>query len=95
MSDLKKSDTSNQMIGILDPLGEHPNPLTSQPYSTTYREIAKIWSKYPAYMDSKKTIKDIQDNSVVLIVSGTGSGKTVLIPKFVLHAYEYKKKINI
>lgn len=91
----KKSDDTKNLIGILDPLGEHDNPLTNLPYSTTYREIAKIWSGYPAYVDATKTIDVIRDNNVIMIVSGTGSGKTVLIPKFALHAFEYKKKIAV
>lgn len=42
------------MIGILDPNGENNNPLTEQPYSETYKNLGKIWSKFPAYDDPKK-----------------------------------------
>ena len=43
----------------------------------------------------QKIIKEIKDNQIILITSGTGSGKTVLLPKFCLHALDYKGKIAI
>jgi len=82
-------------IGILDPLGKYKNPLTGLEYTDRYRELGKIWSKFPAYDNPKKIINDIRDNSVILVISGTGSGKTVLFPKYVLHALNYKGKIAI
>jgi pre-mRNA-splicing factor ATP-dependent RNA helicase DHX15/PRP43 len=85
--------TSN--IGILDPDGKNLNPLNQQPYSDEYKELAKKWKSYPAYENAKDIIKTIKDNQVVLITSGTGSGKTVLIPKYVLHQSDYKGKIMI
>lgn len=83
------------MIGILDYEGKNLNPLNNQPYSEDYKTLAKIWSRFPAYENAKDTIKKIEDNQVVLVVSGTGSGKTVLFPKYVLHALNYKGKIAI
>ena len=82
-------------IGILDPAGKNNNPLTDEPYSAEYKKWAKVWSKFPAYENAKTIIKDIQNNQVVLIVSGTGSGKTVLVPKYALHALDYKGRIAI
>ena len=82
-------------IGILDPLGKYKNPLTGESYTDRYRELGKVWSKLPAYENPKKIINDIRDNSVILVVSGTGSGKTVLFPKYVLHALNYKGKIAV
>jgi HrpA-like RNA helicase len=82
-------------IGILDPLGVNNNPLTSKPYSEKYKELAKKWKEYPAYKNAEKTIAQIVENQVILIVSGTGSGKTVLMPKFALHSFNYDKKIAI
>jgi HrpA-like RNA helicase len=81
--------------GILDPKGENINPLNDKPYSDEYKTLSKLWSNYPAYKNVEKTINDIKENQVILITSGTGSGKTVLIPKFVLHSFDYKKKIMI
>jgi pre-mRNA-splicing factor ATP-dependent RNA helicase DHX15/PRP43 len=82
-------------IGILDPKGKELNPLTSEKYSSTYKELGKIWSKFPAYEKASEIIKGIIKNNVILITSGTGSGKTVLIPKYCLHAFDYKGKIAI
>jgi pre-mRNA-splicing factor ATP-dependent RNA helicase DHX15/PRP43 len=83
------------MKGILDPEGKNNNPLTGKPYSDTYKKLGKIWSKFPAYEKAKEIIQDIKDHQVILIVSGTGSGKTVLVPKYTLHSYDYKGKIAI
>lgn len=87
--------TSEDNIGILDPNGNNMNPLTGEPYSDNYLELAKIWSKFPAYKNAKEIISDIVDNQVLLVISGTGSGKTVLVPKFLLHSYNYNAKIAI
>lgn len=82
-------------IGILDPDGINLNPLTGEPYSDTYKELAKIWRKFPAYKKANEIINAIKTNQVILITSGTGSGKTVLLPKFMLHVFNYEKKIAV
>lgn len=79
--------------GILDPKGLHKNPMNDAPYSEEYKKQAEIWSKFPTYKKANDVIKMIKGAvDVLLIVSGTGSGKTVLIPKFVLHALDYGGK---
>ena len=83
------------MKGILDPSGKNMNPLTGEPYSDQYKELSKVWSKFPAYENAKDIIDDIKNNQIILIVSGTGSGKTVLMPKYVLHVFDYDKKIAV
>jgi pre-mRNA-splicing factor ATP-dependent RNA helicase DHX15/PRP43 len=87
--------TINNNIGILDPDGLNPNPLTNLPYSDLYKELSKKWREFPAYDSAMDTIQDIIDNQVLLVISGTGSGKTVLFPKYTLHALDYKGKIGI
>lgn len=82
-------------IGILDPEGNELNPLTEQPYSDQYKNLAKKWSKLPAYQHSDKIISLIDKNKVILIISSTGSGKTVLLPKFALHNLDYKGHIVV
>ena len=82
-------------IGILDPDGKELNPLTGKPYSDTYKNLANIWRKFPAYENAKDIINTIIKNQVTLIISGTGSGKTVLLPKYLLHVFNYEKKIAI
>jgi len=81
--------------GILDPEGLNPNPLTGEKYSDAYKKLAKIWSKYPAYHNPEKTINLITQSQVVLVIGNTGSGKTVLTPKYALHSLNYEGKIAI
>ena len=82
-------------IGILDPDGLEPNPLTGEAYSQDYLDMAKIWEPMPIYKKADEAITMIYENNVMLVVSGTGSGKTVLTPKFALHALNYQGKIAI
>jgi pre-mRNA-splicing factor ATP-dependent RNA helicase DHX15/PRP43 len=94
-TDKKDKKDKKDKIGILDPDGINNNPLTNLPYSDTYRKWSKIWSKYPAYEKAEEIIEQIKDNQVLLIISGTGTGKTVLTPKYVLHALNYEGKVAI
>ena len=96
-------------IGILDPLGLQNNPLTKEPYKNIYYDesknidkengpysaYAKRWSNYPMYGKREESIKAIYYNQVLLVISGTGSGKTVLTPKFALHTLNYEGRIAI
>lgn len=86
---------SSDKVGILDPKGEHKNPLNDLDYSDNYRELAQKWSKLPAYEKADEVINTIKKSKVTLVISGTGSGKTVLVPKFALHALGYDKHIAI
>lgn len=83
----------NNNIGILDPEGKHDNPLTGKPYSDRYKELAKKWSTFPVYEKRNEIIDAIKASQVLLIVSSTGSGKSVLAPKLALHTYNYNAKI--
>lgn len=82
-------------IGILDPNGINLNPLTKTEYTDNYKKLGKIWSKFPAYQNPEEIILKIKNNQVTLVISGTGSGKTVLLPKYALHALDYDGKIGI
>jgi HrpA-like RNA helicase len=96
-------------IGILDPQGSQLNPLTGEVYediyynssrnansnNPTYKFLSKTWSNFPMYSKRLESIKAIYENQVVLVISGTGSGKTVLTPKFALHALNYQGRIAI
>jgi ATP-dependent helicase HrpA len=64
----------------------------------TYANISKIIHTLPLLEDKKLTleiIKLIRDNQVLVIESGTGTGKTVVLPKLALHALDYKKKVVV
>lgn len=80
---------SNNNIGIFDPKGKNDNPLNNKPYSDEYKLLSKMWSNLPAYEKRDEIIEDIKNNDVILVKSETGSGKSVLIPKFVIHVLEY------
>lgn len=97
MSKKSKSKTpkKDMSIGILDPTGQNNNPLTDKEYSESYKSLSKVWSKFPAYEDAENIINQIKTHNVILVVSGTGSGKTVLFPKYVLHSFDYNAKIAI
>ena len=82
-------------IGIYDTDGINLNPLNGKPYSNEYKDLTKFWKNLPAYESIDKSIKSVKNNDVILVSSGTGSGKTVLFPKFVLHAYNYTGKIIV
>ena len=82
-------------VGILDPKGINPNPLTGLPYSEEYKTLAKIWSSFPAYQRASDVLESLNRNQITFIISGTGSGKTVLIPKFALHYTGYEGLIGI
>jgi pre-mRNA-splicing factor ATP-dependent RNA helicase DHX15/PRP43 len=75
--------------GIFDTTGKYINPLNDKPFTDTYKNLAKFWSNLPAYKNAKDIVKTIIKNDVILIQSATGSGKSVLIPKYCLHANDY------
>jgi pre-mRNA-splicing factor ATP-dependent RNA helicase DHX15/PRP43 len=82
-------------IGILDPEGLKPNPLNGEPYTQTYKDLAKVWSKLPGYAQAQTILKSIRDYPLTIAIMGTGTGKTVLVPKFALHYTGYKGKIGM
>lgn len=90
-----KKVKKSERIGIYDYEGKNKNPLNGKEYSEQYKQLTKFWSKLPAYESIDKCIKTIKDNDVILVSSGTGSGKTVLVPKFALHANNYTGKIIV
>lgn len=84
-----------EKIGILDPEGKNINPLNNKPYTDDYKKLAEIWTKFPAYEKVYDIIGNIIKHQVLLIVGYTGSGKTALVPKYVLHAYNYRGRIAV
>lgn len=93
-------------VGILDPDGLTQNPLTGKPYINreqmktiegepkTYANIAKYkWRNLGVYTRHAEVLKLMNDKQIVCAKSGTGSGKTVIFPKFALHVGGYQKKV--
>lgn len=79
--------------GILDPDGKYKNPLTDKPYSKEYYERTEKWRNLPMYGKAREIIKLIKDHQVCVIESGTGTGKTVILPKLAMHVLDYKGKV--
>lgn len=82
-------------IGIFDISGLNTNPLNNNPFSPNYTKYSPFWSSLPAYEHANSFLKSLEKNDVILVISGTGSGKTVLIPRFCLHFNNYKGKTII
>ena len=59
----------------------------------SYKNISKIWTNLIVYKKRNEMISAIKKNQVTLIKAGTGVGKTVLLPKFALHAGDYKDNV--
>jgi HrpA-like RNA helicase len=105
----KSKSITNNKKGIYDIKGENPNPLTGKSYQNlyadktievegenvprTYSNIAKIWSKFKVYNYRNEIVKSVKNNNLTLVKAGTGVGKTVLLPKFALHAVDYSEKV--
>lgn len=80
---------------MLNPDGIGLNPINNKEYSDKYRKLSTFWTKLPSYSKAKEIINSIIKNQVVLISSGTGSGKTVMIPRYALESCDYKCKIGV
>lgn len=90
--------------GVLDPDGKNDNPLTKTKYVNLYEDDTNVgsyidqaakWGSTPVYERREEILNAIYDNQVILLISGTGSGKTVMMPKFVLHVLNYEGVIAI
>ena len=87
-------------IGILDPEGKNLNPLTGKKYidPVYYRDLAfktAKWTKLAVYERAEEIINVIRNNRVIIAEAGTGTGKTVIIPKLALHAVDYKEQVIV
>ena len=83
--------------GIFDEEFKHPNPLTGNPtWSEKYKQehINKL-RKLGSYSDAKNIFDVVKNHQVTLITMGTGAGKTVMMPKIMLHYFAYQKKIAV
>ena len=94
--------------GILDLKGEYPNPLNGKNFSPLYSHIAdcaaidlkkgkpgKGWGHYIIYKDKNRIFKALMEYQAIILVSGTGTGKTVIFPKLLSHFFNYSKPIII
>lgn len=89
--------------GIMDPEGRYPNPLTGQPYSKAYRYMAMDkrkedgrqdgWVQFATWRDRIDIIKKIHKSNILLVKIPPGTGKTVIVPKLLLHYFGYQKSV--
>jgi hypothetical protein len=87
--------------GIFDPAGKYPNPLTGQPYSKQYLYWAnKVkngkpdgWTNFQPWKDRIEIIKKIHKYNILLAIIPPGTGKTVILPKLLLHYFGYQRPI--
>ena len=71
-------------------------PLIGKKINLSYKNLAYIWTNQPIYQSYlNKLIQTIRDNQVSLLISGTGTGKTLLTPRAVMEAFNYQKKAII
>ena len=105
----KRKRNTKLPIGINDPFGLNINPLTNKSYQNlyqdemktikgnilpaTYTNLARIWTSLLVYQNKDRILEGIANNQVLLAKAGTGVGKTVIIPKLALHAFDYQEKV--
>ena len=70
--------------------GKGLNPLTNKRYSEEYlKNKPTYYETLPVYIDRNHIRAVIENNQVTLIQSGTGSGKSVIVPKIALQIVNY------
>ncbi len=70
-------------------------PLKDKQYNLVYKNTSVNWSSLPMYDKVDNLIKLIRENQVTLLLSDTGSGKTILTPRAAMEAFNYQKKVII
>lgn len=75
------------------------NWLNNEEYSEEYKQLSEKWKNQPMYQNGeevKKLVTALKDKSVQVIVAkaGTGTGKTVLIPKMALKSEIEERSLN-
>jgi HrpA-like RNA helicase len=73
----------------------YANELTidNPPLPKTYTNLAKNWSNKIVYHNKDIIVDSIANNQITLATAGPGVGKTILVPRMALHAFDYKEKV--
>jgi len=91
-----------RLDGLFDPEGKYPNPLTGQPYSKHYTKFSldylpngkpNGWTKFRTWEDRKLILKKIHTSNILLAKLPPGTGKTVILPKILLHYFGYERLV--
>lgn len=64
-------------------------------YPNVYKSYAYGWAKLKMYANLTNLIKLIDRNQVILLIAGTGTGKTVITPRAALQYFNFQKKICV
>tara|TARA_B100001057_G_scaffold225724_1_gene226094 strand:+ start:364 stop:3066 length:2703 start_codon:yes stop_codon:yes gene_type:complete len=81
--------------GVFDPDGKYRNPYTGRPYSDNYTKFSKSWRELKTYKEKATIMHKIDKFQIILVIAGTGVGKTVIIPKLLAHYFDYKTPIIV
>ncbi len=71
-------------------------PLQGKTINKSYRNLSYIWTNQIVYKNYlNDLISKIRENQVTLLISGTGTGKTVITPRAAMEAFNYQKKVIV
>ena len=76
-----------------DPIKYDDGPLKDKVVPTTYKNLAYNWTQLKVYEFVIPILKSIHKNQVTIVKAGTGVGKSVIVPKIALQAYNFQKKV--
>jgi len=68
-------------------------PLKGVSVPMTYRNLAYNWTQLIVYEFVTPILESVYKNQITIIKAGTGIGKTVIVPKIALQAFNFKKKV--
>lgn len=71
------------------------NPFNKQPYTDNYEKYKSAWERLPAYAQIDKIKASIEKYPLTFIISGTGSGKTVITPRAAIEVLNYEGKVGV
>jgi hypothetical protein len=77
----------------IDSIRYDDGPLRGVKVETTYRNLAYNWTQLKVYEFLVPILDSIHNHQVTLIKADTGVGKTVIIPKIALQAFNFQKKV--
>ena len=67
--------------------------LAGKMYYKTYKNLSYVWTNLQVYKHITPILNSIRNNHITMIKAGTGVGKTVIVPKVALHAFNFQKKV--
>jgi hypothetical protein len=68
-------------------------PLKGVSVPMTYKNLAYNWTQLIVYEFVTPILNSVYKNQITIIKAGTGIGKTVIVPKIALQAFNFQKKV--